>query len=129
MDIEQLLIYVIVGSLGIAWLVAVWKTSGILSIILPVVTYCCYLLRLGSEYFAWYSVADFFYYLTLFLGLICFLVFFAPIFSGLANESKKVTKASRINDEQTRLANHYYFHNPNSTYNRYINPHSPTYKK
>ena len=129
MDIGQLLIYIVVGSLGIAWIVAVWRMSGVWSIILPAVTSVSYLLQLGCAYFDWYSLANFFWYLTLFLGVVCFLVFFAPIFNGLASEERRNRSSNNHRKQEEYNARHWYFHNPNSTYNRYINPHSPTYKK
>ncbi|MBR2250858.1 MAG: hypothetical protein IJ881_00245 [Neisseriaceae bacterium] len=104
MESGNWLLYIIFGSLSIAWVVAVWRMSGVWSIILPAVTSVSYLLQLGCAYFDWYSLANFFWYLILFLGVVCFLVFFAPIFNGLAPSSRAVAKQEKKNAEYQRNA-------------------------
>ena len=130
--------WIIIGVYGIVaaftlWAIfRVWKTYGIFSVIAPSLSALGYGIASMCDHFEW-SFNWVFWSATIVWTILWIFAFIGALTNGeiASEEMKKQWKESseRARKQQEYNATHWYFHNSNSTYNRYVNPHSPTYHK
>ncbi|MBQ9258902.1 MAG: hypothetical protein IJ187_03505 [Neisseriaceae bacterium] len=106
MESGNWLLYIIFGSLGIAWIVAVWRMLKIWSVILPAIAIMGYLISLGCGYLGWHSVANTFRTFAYFWGMGTTFLFFLPILSFLSPSFRAAAEQSKKDGEFQRRVWH-----------------------